>query len=187
MTNVTPLRARRDPPAADAELLVRVAKQDLGALGELFDRHASEVRAFAARLVGPTDADDVVQETFVRVSRLATGFDGRASARAWLFGVAYHVVRERRRSFARLREALRRFGESGEASPAGRAPEIGADILRALDKLDEPKRAVILLAEVHGLTGAEIAEALDEPVGTVWARLHRARAELRETLSGGRS
>src|SRR5690606_6439525 len=84
MSAATPLRARRDPPATDAELLVRVAKEELGALGELFDRHAAEVRAFATRLVGPTDADDVVQETFVRVSRLAAGFDGRASARAWL-------------------------------------------------------------------------------------------------------
>ncbi len=171
------------PPAADSEALARIARGDVGALGELYDRHAAALLRFALRSAGADDAEDIVQGTFERVAKVAASYDGRSSsARSWLFGIAVHIMRERRRSFARLSRALLRLGWSTNAV----APEETAgDLQRGLATLREPKRLVLLLAEVEGFTCEEIAEMLSIPIGTVWTRLHHARRELRAFYDGG--
>jgi RNA polymerase sigma-70 factor (ECF subfamily) len=65
--------------------------------------------------------------------------------------------------------------------------ELRAQLSQALHSLTPQKRVVIVMAEVEGLSGPEIAQALDIPLGTVWTRLHHARAELRKQLSRRRS
>ena len=129
------------------------------------------------------EVDDVVQDTFVRVSRIAGTFDGRSpDARAWIFGIAVAIVRERRRSFSRLSRALERV--VSQATPAAVPRAESLDLERALERLSAPKREVLLLAEVHGFSGEEIATMLGVPIGTVWTRLHHARREMRDILGG---
>ena len=163
----------------DADDLERVARGELDGLGGLFDRHAAALRAFVRRATPREDADDVVQTVFVRLVDIARGYDARrGSARAWLFGVAFRVLRERRRSFARLARTLLDLAtlRPREATD-GTATRV--ELEEALAKLSEPKRITLLLAEVEGFSGPEIAAMLDVPLGTVWTRLHHARLELR--------
>ncbi len=184
-------RGRAGVPSAaalqstDAELFARIAAGNLDGLGELFDRYAPDVHRFVARSAPREDADDLVQETFLRLARIAAGFDGRAvSARAWVLGVAHAIVRERRRSFARLARAIASFGrvESDRTSPASEGA--ARELERALASLDDDKREVVVLCEGLGFTGPEAAEVLGIPVGTVWTRLHHARAGLRSYAEG---
>lgn len=163
----------------DALALARVADGDLGALGEVYDRHAAALLRFASRATGGQDAEDVLQATFMRAATIAQTYDGRAAtARSWLFGIMARLVQERRRSLTRFARAL--FGLS-QSSGRERAHSDAhrSDLERGLRSLSAPKRMVLLLAEVEGYTCAEIAGMLEIPVGTVWTRLHHARKELR--------
>lgn len=180
---MTPLRGSRSRGLTDAALLALVAAGNLAALGDVYDAHAAEVARFAQLRVPPAEVDDVVQDTFVRVSRIAGTYDGRSpNARAWIFGIAVAIVRERRRAFSRLTRVLERV--ASHASPGATSRGESIDLERGLEKLSEPKREVLLLTEVHGFSGEEVAAMLGIPVGTVWTRLHHARRELRDILGG---
>ena len=179
---VPPLDPPLDPDP-DASALARVARGEVGALGELYDRHAAALLRFALRSVGPHDAEDIVQGTFERVAKVAGSYVGRSTnARPWLFGIAVRIMRERRRSFARLTRALLHLDP--EPSTVA-SDETNGDLQKGLAKLREPKRVVLLLAEVEGFTCEEIATMLEIPIGTVWTRLHHARRELRAFYERG--
>ncbi|MEP6651992.1 MAG: RNA polymerase sigma factor [Myxococcales bacterium] len=170
---------------SDSDALMRVATGDVAAIATLYDRHAAALLQFASRLAGRGDAEDLVHTVFMRVARRAATYDGRAaSARAWLFGIAMRVIQERRRSLARSFRAMSRFS-SGEVP--GHASALGErwDIERALGALSEVQRTVLLLSDVEGFGGEEIAGMLEIPVGTVWTRLHHARRKLRTLLREG--
>lgn len=164
-------------PIDDGEILAKIAAGDVGAMTALYKRHAGAVLSFARRVVGANDADDILQSTFVRAATSASSFDRRTpSARKWLIGISARLVQERRRSFVRLARALVRFASSeGDYQTLTEAE----DLRRALDKISEPKRLVLILVEVEGYTGDEVAAMLDVPIGTVWTRLHYGRRELR--------
>jgi RNA polymerase sigma-70 factor, ECF subfamily len=186
---MTPMQKRpqRDELTTDAALLERAVGGERTALGLLYDRHAQAVYGFARRILTREEAEDVVQVTFIRIADIAASFDGRNSnARSWIFGIAYRVMGERRRKTSRLREILREFraGESRVANAPGAHDAIDLD--RALARLSEGKRAVLVLTQVHGFSSEEAAEILGLPVGTVWTRLHHARRELRELLEENR-
>lgn len=176
-------KALREPiaPLADAELLARLAEGEVAPLGVLFDRYASQVHGFVRRASSPEDADDIVQETFLRVARVAQTYQPRsATARSWIFGVAYSILRERRRALARFVRTLRTFATAESqrtVTPVGAAR---TELERCLDALTPEKREVVVLTEVMGMSGPEVAEILGIPVGTVWMRLHHARRELRD-------
>lgn len=171
--------------APDTAALGRLAKGDVSALGEVYDRHAAALFRFASRVSGAHDAEDLVQATFMTVVKIAGSYDGRApDARAWLHGVMARLVQERRRSLARLARALLHF--DGGPSPAFEVdrPAHRSDLARGLRSLSDAKRVVLVLAEVEGYTCEEIAGMLDVPVGTVWTRLHHARKDLRAFYDG---
>jgi RNA polymerase sigma factor (sigma-70 family) len=171
-----------DGTPSDAELLARIAGGDVEALGGLYDRHARALLGFARRVAPSDDAEDIVQAAFLRVLSCAARFDPAApSARPWLFGIAALIARERRRSVQRFGAALLRFATFGRRVVEPPAAEKG-DVERAVAALSPPKREVLLLVEVEGLTCEEAAAALGIPVGTVWTRLHHARRELRRLL-----
>ncbi|MDB4933836.1 MAG: polymerase sigma-54 factor RpoN [Labilithrix sp.] len=174
---------RAHATTSDADALARVARGDVGALGEVYDRHARELLRFASRTAGASDAPDVVQSTFLRAAKVAGAYDGRApTARAWLFGIAVRVMQERRRSVARFARALMRFDASVVVMPVHAER---SDLEKALSRLAEAKRVVLVLAEVEGFTCEEIATMLGVPVGTVWTRLHHARKQLRAFFDEG--
>lgn len=159
-------------------MLAELAQGDLGALGELYDRYARDIYDFVRRVAPTEDAEDVVHSVFVRLTRLAASFRGTGSARPWLFGVATRVLRERRRSLARLTRALVRYAAEPRA-PSAPPSSAGVDIDRGLSLLSEAKRVTLILAEVEGFTCEEIASLLGVPIGTIWTRLYHARRELR--------
>jgi RNA polymerase sigma-70 factor, ECF subfamily len=176
---------------SDAALFTAVAQGDLGPLGVLFDRHHEAVRQLLLRTSPNTsDVDDLVQETFLTAARAAGSFDGRASARPFLLGVAAQLLRRRRRTFGRLRAMLESFGVA--PTPVPKTPEEstsvaeeGEQLRAAIDRLSEDRRMALVMVEYNGMSGVEAAQALNVPVGTVWRRLHEARAEIRRTLERG--
>jgi RNA polymerase sigma-70 factor (ECF subfamily) len=185
---VTPrLRATPRPDEDDAALLARIAAGDLEALAEIYRRHQAPVRHFLARATGhANDVDDLIQTIFLEAARSASRYDGRASCRPWLLGIAVHHLQRRKSAFLRF---VRRFTSSGREDRADRIdprsnPETRPDIERALASISEAKRITFLLAELEELSGAEIAALMNVPIGTVWTRLHAARRELRAFLEG---
>jgi RNA polymerase sigma-70 factor (ECF subfamily) len=183
----------RAPEETDADLIKRLAGGDLSPLGVLYDRHHEGVRLFVLRATaGGPDADDVTHEAFLTLAKIAARYDGRASARPFLLGIAAQLVRRRRRGLMRWAQALTTFGNAGGEQRV-RTPEEDASVSQemrrfdaALAKLTEEKRIVFLLVEREGLSGEEVARAVEIPVNTVWTRLHHARNELRRALSGER-
>jgi RNA polymerase sigma-70 factor, ECF subfamily len=179
---------RNDPHAeesSDAGLMTRMTGGDSGALGELYDRHQASLRRFLARATSDAaDVDDLVHAAFLEAAKSAGRYDGRASCRPWLVGIAAQLLRRRRRAFGRFVAVLSSLGgvRSGVLDPR---PGLQArtDVERALHALSEPKRITFLMAELEGLTCPEIADALNIPIGTVWTRLHAARRELRAALT----
>ncbi len=154
-----------------------------------------DVYRFALSLTrDPSDADDVVQETYLRAYRSWHTFLPGSDPRRWLFAICRNV-------FLRSRERTRREVDVGEgdqeiqeavALHAG-ANEDGSDrlvaqldlgpaISTALGEIDEPYRSVVLLVDVEGMSYEEASEVLGVPIGTVRSRLFRARRQLQEKL-----
>jgi RNA polymerase sigma-70 factor (ECF subfamily) len=165
----------------------RLARGESGALGELYDRYHQPLRRFIARATADAeDVDDLVHATFLAAAKSADRYDGRASCRPWLVGIAVQFLRRRRQAFGRFVAMLRALGRTSTIDPRA-ALQARGDVERALRLISEPKRIALLMAEVEGLTCPEIAAALGIPIGTVWTRLHAARRELRQALEGHES
>ena len=180
-------RALEVPQASDPDIMQRLAGGETGALGELYDRYHERVRRFVALATSDAeDVDDLVQGTFLAAGKSAGRYDGRASCRPWLFGIAAQLVRRRRQSFKRLLAVLSSFSATRSTLVDPRpALEASRDVERALGRISEAKRVTYLLAEVEGLSCEEIADVLGVPIGTVWTRCHAARRELRRAMEEG--
>jgi RNA polymerase sigma factor (sigma-70 family) len=169
--------------SSDAELMHRLAERDMTALGEIYLRYSDVVRSVAYRYLGAlpkTTVEDLCQDVFLALLDLAPRYNEQGKLRSFLCGVTIRKARSKRRSDLLHRVLLGRFAKSGsDASAEGRAAA-HHDTQKALHLLPEPQRDVLLLHTVEGLSGEEIAVALDIEVKTVWTRLHRARAKLRE-------
>jgi RNA polymerase sigma-70 factor, ECF subfamily len=171
---------------SDADLMRALAGGEIGALGGLYDRHHAAVRRFIARATANAeDVDDLVHATFLAAGKSAGRYDGRPSCCPWLIGIAAQLLRRRRRSFGRFLAVLSSLRVRATASDPRAALQATGDLERALARLSEAKRLTLLMAEVEGMSCAEIAAALEIPIGTVWTRLHAARRELRRAMEAG--
>jgi RNA polymerase sigma factor (sigma-70 family) len=172
---------------SDADIFRKLAGGEIGALGELYDRYREPIRRFVARATSDADdVDDLVHATFLEAAKSASRYDGRPSCRPWLVGIAAQLLRRRRQSFGHLFAVLTSLrGIRATATDPRPALQARADVDRALGRISEVKRIALLLAEVEGLSCAEIAAVLDVPIGTVWTRLHSARREMRRALEEG--
>lgn len=134
------------------------------------------------------DAEDVVQEAYVRALKYFDGFRGTA-ARAWLLSIVRNTAhtwqrRQRGAEFVEFDEVLHSDVDEAEPADAGLLREVDqAQVQRALDALPLEFREVIVLREVQDLSYREIADVLEVPVGTVMSRLARARQRLARALS----
>lgn len=185
-------------PAGLDELacLEAMRRGDPTCLGGFFEAWADRLYRLALRLTGdPAAAEDVVQETFLKLIAGADRFEGRSRLGTWLYRVAYNA------SIDRLRERQKLAPVPGEAdddalpmpqalvelrlSPEAmlRDAELRAALETAIQALSPPLRAAFLLRDVEGLTTAEAAEALGLSEANLKVRLHRARLLLRERLS----
>ena len=178
---------RNAPQASDPDIMGRLANGEIGALGELYDRHHEPVRRFIARATSDAeDVDDLVHATFLAAAKSSGRYDGRPSCRPWLIGIAAQLLRRRRQGFSRLLAVLSSL-KGSQATMVDPQPTLQArsDVERALGRISETKRVTFLMARVEGLSCAEIAVALGVPIGTVFTRLHAARRELRQALEEG--
>ena len=130
------------------------------------------------------DAEDLVQETFLRAYRGFDRYEAGTNIRAWLFTILHRARTDAFRRAGRSPQTVEMTGE-GPAVPAPQeALASGAeDIERALFALPEVFRVAVILRDVEDLSYDEIAGALDIPIGTVMSRIHRGRALLRTALS----
>ena len=172
----------------DAAALEALSQGHISALGVLYDRYQASVFSFVRGATNDaSDVEDVVHVTFMTAARAASNFDGRQSCRPWLVGIAARLLHRRKRGMSRWARALRELTvREGERHTDPHRELTARDevnrLSAALEKLTEPKRIVLLLAETEGLSSEEIASALQIPVGTVWTRLHHARRDLRRLL-----
>ena len=162
----------------------QLAQGQLGPLGDLYDCYQAPLRSFIARATRDAhDVDDLVHATFLAAAQSADRYDGRASCRPWLIGIAVQLLRRRRQTFARFVEVLTLLKGTLQPAIDPRPPSRLAPSSNArLPGSAKPKRITLLMAEVEGLSCPEIAELLGVPIGTVWTRLHAARRELRQAM-----
>ncbi len=146
------------------------------------EHFASIWRAMRRFGVAERDAEDAAQEVFVIAYRAWDKFEGRSSLRTWLFGIAFRVAAGRRRLLPARREVLGDEGLS-EAITAADDPELSLEKRELLGLLDAglaslplEQRAVLILFELEGFSGEEIATSLELPLGTVRSRLRLGRA-----------
>lgn len=145
-------------------------------------------------LANPTDAEDAVQDTFLRIHRKAATFRGESSLSTWIYRIAHNICLDalkgrRRRSTHSLQayETMGRNVPDPHAGPEERAfsADESARVRAALSSLPEEYRVVLVLREVEDLSYDQIADVLKCPVGTVRSRLARGRRQLAKVLEGG--
>lgn len=147
--------------------------------------HLDALLRTAGRAAGSgLDAEDIVQETFLRAWRYFDTFETGTNCRAWLFQIMFNVIKSRRRDLARraetsLEDEMDDAFQPGNVivfDPARRIE--GSEVLEAVGLLSEEHRTVLFLIAVEEFTYREAAGILDVPIGTVMSRLARARAAL---------
>jgi RNA polymerase sigma-70 factor (ECF subfamily) len=175
---------------SDPILVARAATGSREAFDELVRRYRRPVYSLVRVLTsGDSEAEDLVQDIFVRAFRAIGGFRGHSAFRSWLYRIAINVVHTHL-ARRRVREAAIAVSPQEPWSiddlPAGgdleRAVLRRQVIDRALADLPEDLRVLVLLRDVHGLKYEEIARIVKAPRGTVESRLFRARQRLRPML-----
>lgn len=132
------------------------------------------------------DAEDLVQETFLRAYRGFDKFEAGTNIRAWLFTILHRVRTDAFRRAGRSPRTVELVGDGPATPPAQDALALGGEeVERALAGLPEPFRVAVILRDVEELSYDEIARVLDIPIGTVMSRIHRGRGQLRAALSRG--
>jgi RNA polymerase sigma-70 factor, ECF subfamily len=170
---------------SDAELVRQVQRGDTERYAELVERYYGTCLRYACRMLGDRqDAEEVVQDTFVRAHRSLDRYQHRDRFRAWLF----RILVNRCRSMLRRRErASRLFVPHDSAADAALAVDFvdpcwSRAVQDALGKLSPPLRETLLLRYVDGLTYEEIADATGAGVSAVKMRVMRAREQMRTLL-----
>lgn len=157
----------------------------------LYARHHGEIHAYLSRMLrDPELAADLTQDAFIRAYRAHGDLDDVSKARAWLYQIAHRVALDeiRRRKIVRF---VPWSGESRGAAPSAERlvleTRLSGDLERALARIPERQRAALLLAEIHDLTGLELAAALGTSHVAARALLTRARESLRRALAEERA
>jgi RNA polymerase sigma-70 factor (ECF subfamily) len=174
--------------STDEELMVRVQAGDEGALATLMDRYKGPLYGFLNRRVGDAAADDLFQESWLRVVRARHRFDPRRRFSTWIFQIANNLCRDRWRRRAvetRYLEDLARSRPSGAEHAAAPPAELQLEMRQRLDALPERLREVLVLRYYQQLPERDIAEILSIPRGTVKSRLHAAVKALRAQEGDG--
>lgn len=182
---------------SEAELLAAAQQGDKRAFGRLVRAHQRRVYACAVKMLGDGgDADDAVQETFVRAWRALPRFDGRSQLSTWLYRVCVNVclnhIRKRKRHDAsdigdpKIPEPTADPTQGlNDPRRALEARQLQGRIAGALDGLSESLRTTVILVLVDGMPQKEAAEVLGCSEGTVAWRIHEARRRLRLALAEG--
>jgi RNA polymerase sigma-70 factor (ECF subfamily) len=174
-------------PPSDAELMARAREGDCAAFAELVDRHKDAVVSYLARLAGDRDrAEDLAQETFLRLFRSAGDYTEQGYLRAYLYRIATNLVRTEERRQRRQRLLAPFFPRDEHAEPAAASgllrQELHREVAAALARLPLRYRVPLVLHEIEGWSYVEIAEEIGCREGTVKSRVHRGRRQLKARL-----
>ncbi len=170
----------------DDELVRSFLDGDRESFATLVERHERRVYNLAFRMLGnPEDARDTSQDVFLTCLRKLSGFRGASSFTTWLHRITVNACYDALRK--RGREELvgdddGRFPEPPATSDLADEAAMAVDIQRALLRVPEEFRVVLVMHDVQGIPYEEIAGALGAPVGTVKSRLHRGRVALARIL-----
>jgi len=191
----------------DESLVLATINGDKGAYRVLVERYQGRLLAMTSEILGTReDAEDVVQESFVKAFLSLSRFKGESSFFTWIYRITYNMAIDVKRRNARrggthveYKESsnVKETGDSGSSTPTlvpalnetSHDPhevlaqkEAGAAIRSVLSTLSDEHREVVLLREVDGLNYDQISEAVGIPKGTVMSRLHYARKMLQKAL-----
>ncbi len=179
----------------EREVVARARNGDHEAFRVLVERHQPRVYGLALRILREEEAArDAAQGAFLKAYRALRKFEGRSSFGTWMFRLTYNHcldILRRAKSDPSVAWDEERFGSLDEQHPS-RTPdpateldrnELREQLGRALSRLPERSRQVLILRELHGFSYAEIASTLSIPKGTVMSRLFHARRQAREVLS----
>jgi RNA polymerase sigma-70 factor (ECF subfamily) len=176
---------------ADRAALERIARGELGALDDLYERYKTMAYSIAFRITNDaTLAEDVVQDAFLGAWRNAARYiEGRGSVKTWLLSIVHH----RAIDAVRRRRATVDLPDGSDAPPpALRMPDVWAEVAASLDaaevraalaSLTDVQREAIELAYFGGLTQVEIADRTGTPLGTVKSRMRLGLLAMRRVLS----
>jgi RNA polymerase sigma-70 factor, ECF subfamily len=176
---------------AQAQLLRRIAVQDRQALGEFYDQTAAPFFSTAFRILGDShEAEEVVQDVFVQIWNRASTFDGALGTPFhWALGIVRNrsidCLRARQRRSRLLQEMVEQSPTEPDAPPDNQFAlneEEVTEVRQALKDLPLEQRQSIEMAFFAGMTHAEIASQLGQPLGTIKARIRRGMLKLRESL-----
>jgi RNA polymerase sigma-70 factor (ECF subfamily) len=172
---------------SDAELMTRVRRGDQDAFTDLVDRHKDAVVSYVARLTADRDrAEDLAQETFLRLFRAARDYTEQGYLRAFLFRIATNLVRSEERRAKRLRLLLPFLPRQEHAEPAAPSGmlrrEMHRELAAAVAKLPLRYRVPLVLHEIEGWSYVDIAQEMGCREGTVKSRVHRGRLQLKAKL-----
>jgi RNA polymerase sigma-70 factor (ECF subfamily) len=175
-----------------AQLLNRIAQRDHEALSEFYDATATPLFSVALRMVrDPGEAEEILQDVYVQIWEKAPSFDRRlGSAFSWALSITRHRAIDRLRAKQRKARLVEQLVQAGDAElPPTILPDAASldaeqanQVRSALEKLPKDQQQAIELAFFAGLSHPEIAEALDEPLGTIKARIRRGLLKMRDCL-----
>jgi RNA polymerase sigma-70 factor, ECF subfamily len=168
----------------EQELLQQAREGDEGAMRTLYNRYAPRVYAVVRRIAGDDGlADDWAQEAWIRAFRALPGFRGDAAFSTWLHRVAVNSALQGKRSRSRHDAREEPLPDTLPGPDGGRDPTVLRIALeRALDRLPDGMRQVLVLHDVEGFTHDEIGEMLGIAAGTSKSQLSKARAKMRVQL-----
>lgn len=169
----------------DQRLMVRVADGDASAFRTLVERHTASLVAHATRMLrNVSEAEEVVQETFVRLWKYAPSYRPEAKLRTFLYGIAHNLCIDRLRARKKHDpDALEGLMASERTSGSIHELELRARVQKELAELPERQRAALSLVHFEELTNIEAAKLLEVSVEALESLLSRARRTLRERLA----
>ncbi len=176
-----PLRFAASLPEnpTDAELINECKRGNIHAYERLYELHASRMKSLAFHLLGShADAEDTVQETFLKVHKAVPSFEGQSSFATWIYRILINCCYDSLRKQNRRAESALHPERPSRSDPA-----LKLALQNALSALNERQRLVFLMFEVEGLKHSEIAAVLQVPEGTSRSWLFEAKRELKRLLT----
>lgn len=192
LPSTTGRSAGASPSTEDAALAAACQAGDLAAYERLYELHGARMKSLARHLLGSRhDAEDAVQETFLKIQRAISSYRGQSAFSTWAYRILVNSCHDLRRRHARRRELSESETQNGNPAPEPRGPgahpSLRLALERSLAQLPGRQREIFLLYEVAGFAHAEIAAMLNVSEAVSKNTLFQAKKVLRQILEPPRA